>query len=129
MRKSTPAISFAMAWNAPPRTRSVTGSTSTRSRVGGPGWRPTSYSITDISDLQCLGGLAGLGPGGGAGRDDDVAVAVDRRGETRWDDSRRVVLVHDHRPLQAVSGLQAGAVVVPGRHGPEFALHPEPRVS
>ena len=46
MRKRTPAISFAIAWNAPPRTRSVIGSTSTRVRVGGPGWRPTSYSIT-----------------------------------------------------------------------------------
>ena len=48
MRKSTPAISLAMAWKAPPRTRSVIGSTSMRVLVGGPGWRPTSYSITDI---------------------------------------------------------------------------------
>ena len=46
MRKSTPAISFAVAWKAPPSTRSVIGSTSTRLRVGGPGWRPTSYSAT-----------------------------------------------------------------------------------
>ena len=42
IRNSTPAISLAMAWNAPPSTRSVIGSTSTRSRSGGPGVRPTS---------------------------------------------------------------------------------------
>src|SRR5688500_14747239 len=129
MRKSTPAISLAMAWNAPPRTRRVTGSISTRSRVGGPGRRPTSYSITDISDLHCLGGVAGLGPGGGAGRDDYVAVAVDRRGEPRRDHRRRVVLVHDRGPLQAVAGLQGGAVVVPGRDLLQLSLHPEPRGS
>ena len=49
IRKSTPAISLAIAWKAPPRTRSVIGSTSTRFRLGGPGWRPTSYSTTLIS--------------------------------------------------------------------------------
>ncbi len=80
MRKRTPAISLAMAWNAPPSTRSVIGSTSTRLRVGGPGRRPTSYSITLIRlDLHRLGGLERLGTGGAAGRDDDVAVRVDRR--------------------------------------------------
>ena len=48
MRKRTPAISFAMAWKAPPSTRSVIGSTSTRSRSGGPGCLPSSYSMTDM---------------------------------------------------------------------------------
>src|ERR671919_2844234 len=108
MRKSTPAISLAVVGTAPPRTRRVTGSASTRSRVGGPGRRPTSYSITDISDLHCLGGLAGFRPGGAAGRDDDVAVAVDRRSEPRRDHRRRVVLVHDRGPLEEVARLQGG---------------------
>ena len=48
IRKRTPAISFAMAWNAPPSTRSVIGSTSTRSRSGGPGCFPSSYSSVDM---------------------------------------------------------------------------------
>ncbi len=42
MRNRTPAISLAIAWKAPPRTRSVIGSTSTRSRAGGPGCLPSS---------------------------------------------------------------------------------------
>ena len=44
IRKRTPDISFAIAWNAPPRTRIVIGSTSTRWSSGGPGCFPSSYS-------------------------------------------------------------------------------------
>ena len=44
----TPAISLAMAWKAPPSTRIVIGSTSTRSSPGAPGCFPSSYSSVDI---------------------------------------------------------------------------------
>ena len=44
----------AIAWNAPPSTRSVIGSTSTRRRCGGPGRRPTSYSITALPNARRL---------------------------------------------------------------------------
>src|SRR5215218_1403662 len=59
MRKSTPAISLAMAWNAPPRTRRVTGSISTRSRVGGPGrdHRGRVVLVHDRGSLQAVAGL------------------------------------------------------------------------
>src|SRR5919109_521372 len=127
IRKRTPAISFAIAWKAPPRTRSVIGSTSTRSRVGGPGRLPTSYSITDMSDLQCLGRLEGFGPRGAAGGDDDVPEAVDRRREARRDRGRRVVLVHDRRPLEPVARLEGRAVVVAGGHLVELSADAEPR--
>src|SRR5688500_8065164 len=123
MRKRTPAISFAMAWNAPPSTRSEIGSTSIRCRLGGPGWRPTSYSITDMSDLQCLGGLQGLGPGGPAGRDEDVSVLVDRRGEAGWDRRGRVVLMHDRWSLKPVPRLQECAVVAARGYVPALAAN------
>ena len=51
MRKRTPDISLAIAWNAPPRTRIVIGSTSTRSSSGGPGCFPSSYSALDMLTL------------------------------------------------------------------------------
>src|SRR3712207_3996760 len=116
-----------MAWNAPPSTRRVIGSTSTRSRVGGPGRRPTSYSMTDMSDLQCLGRLEGLRPRGAAGRDEDVPEAVDRRRQTRRDRRRRVVLVHDRRPLEPVPRLEGRAIVVAGGDLLELAADAEPR--
>src|SRR3954447_21303611 len=99
MRKRTPAISRATAWKAPPSTRIVIGSTSTRGRVGGPGWRPTSYSTTDtgIPLRRARRGGRVL-----ARVDDDVPEAVDARREPRRDDRRRVVLVNDRGPGQHV---------------------------
>ena len=48
IRNSTPDISLAIAWKAPPSTRIVIGSTSTRSSSGGPGCFPSSYSSADM---------------------------------------------------------------------------------
>ncbi len=58
MRKSTPAISLAMAWKAPPRTRSVIGSTSMRVRVGEARLPADlvlhhAHAVTSISAASC----------------------------------------------------------------------------
>src|SRR5919204_809917 len=52
-------------------------------------------------------------PQGGNGQ---VAEAVDVRGDPGWDHGRRVVLVDDRRPLQAVPRPELLAGVVAGRH-------------
>src|SRR6478735_4093334 len=127
MRKSTPAISWAMASNAPPRTRSVMGSTSTRLRCGGPGETPTSgrsaMENLFLSVSAFRGALDGLGVG-----DDEVADTVDGAREARRDDACRVELRDDRRPLDDVAGEQLGALVERRRDLLELSAVAEPGV-
>src|SRR3954471_24236553 len=127
MRKRTPAISCAMASNAPPSTRSVMGSTSTRLRCGGPGETPTSgrsaMENLFLSVSAFRGALDGLGVG-----DDEVADTVDRAREARRDDARRVELRDDRGPFDDVAGEQLGALVERGRDLLELAAVAEPGV-
>src|SRR4051794_16344512 len=99
-----------MASNAPPRTRSVMGSTSTRLRCGGPGETPTSgrsaMENLFLSVSAFRGPLDGLGVG-----DDEIADTVDRAGEARRDDAGRVELRDDRRSLDDISGDQLRALV------------------
>src|SRR4051794_27731222 len=126
MRKSTPAISCAMASNAPPRTRSVIGSTSTRLRWGGPGETPTS-GRSAIGNPLSVSAFRGLLNGLGVG-DDEVADGVDRAREAGRDDARGVELGDDGRALDDVAGEQLGALVERRRHLLEHAGVAEPRV-
>ena len=87
MRNSTPAISLAIAWNAPPSTRIVIGSISTRSRVGRSGVRAhlVGRRPTCVFFLLLYGGRESAVAGGADGRalgasldpDHDVPEAVD----------------------------------------------------
>ena len=106
MRKRTPAISFAIAWNAPPSTRSVIGSTSTRARVGWPRLA-TDLVLDDAHQaLTSMPSAIALRLGRRADLDDDVPEAVDVRRDSGRDDRRRVVLVDDRGALDAVARLQ-----------------------
>src|SRR3954471_22581379 len=127
MRKSTPAISCAMASKAPPRTRSVMGSTSTRLRCGGPGETPTSGRSAMGNPLLSVSAFRGLLDGLGVG-DDEVADGVDRARETGRDDARGVELRDDRRALDDIAREQLGALVERRRHPHELALVAEPRV-
>ena len=86
MRKSTPAISLAIAGKAPPITRIRIGVASPAPRSASARLRPRAV-------------------------DDDVAEAVDLGREAGRDDGRRVVLLDDRRALDAVAGAQRLAVV------------------
>src|SRR6476646_3849343 len=125
MRNRTPAISWAMASNAPPSTRSVIGSTLTRLRLGGPGETPTSgrSAMGFLSVSAFRGLLNGLGVG-----DDEVAHGVDLAREARRDDGRGVELGDDRGSLDDVSGDQLGALVERGLDLLELAVDAEPGV-
>src|SRR3954447_2510999 len=109
MRNRTPAISCAMASNAPPSTRSVIGSTLTRLRLGGPGETPTS-GRSAMNLFLSVSAFRGLLNGLGVG-DDQVADGIDLARETGRDDRRRVELRDDRGTLDDVAGTELGALV------------------
>ena len=61
-------------------------------------------------------GVEGCGEGGHrlSPSHDDIGVQIDLRSPTRRNDGRRVLLIHDRRPVEPLAGGQFAAVV----HGP-----------
>ena len=107
------AISLAIAWNAPPRTRSVIGSTSTAASPAGPDASRARTRATKAHTPWLVGTVAATASPDAAEADlDDDVAERSTRATSPGDDRRRVELVDDRRARHPVAGLERRPIVV-----------------